>query len=111
MTNSTSERFTPTDWTQPTGLQELLQQKALLIGVGAAVGAFLLFARRKAPEEKAARRLVRDWRHVDDAGDLRDLLGDTLPPIIRPVLLIALGEIERPVHHVFENIEREIQRL
>ena len=62
-------------------------------------------------EEQAARRLVRDWRNVDDVTDVRDLLGDNLPTILRPALLTALEEIENIVHHWFRRAEREIQRL
>jgi hypothetical protein len=92
-------------------LSDLMQQKALLIGLGVVIGAFLLFRRRSAPEEKAARRLVRDIRHVDDPGDVRDLLGENLPTIVRPALLIALNEIERQVHRGFRKLEREIEHL
>jgi hypothetical protein len=77
-----------------------------------ALGLFvLLLRRRSAPEEQAARRLVRDWRKVDDAADVRDLLGSNLPTIVRPALLMALHEIERQVHKGFQNLERDIERL
>jgi len=92
-------------------LSDLMQQKGLLIGLGLLVGAFLLFRPRRAPEEKAARRLVRDIRKVDDADDVRNLLGDNLPTIVRPALLIALDEIQRQVHRGFRTLEREIEHL
>ena len=92
-------------------MSDLMQQKGLLIGAGVVIGALLLFRRRSAPEEKAARRLVRDIRRVDDAGDVRDLLGDNLPTIVRPALLMALSEIERQVHRGFRMLEREIEHL
>jgi hypothetical protein len=93
-------------------LSDVMQQKGLLIGAGVALGVlWLLLRRRAAPEEKAARRLVRDWRKVDDAGDVRDLLGSNLPTIVRPALLIALHEIERQVHKGFQSLERDIERL
>jgi hypothetical protein len=93
-------------------LSDIMQQKGLLIGAGVALGLFLLILkRRSAPEVKAARRLVRDWRKVDDADDVRDLLGSNLPTIVRPALLIALHEIERQVHNGFRNLERDIERL
>jgi hypothetical protein len=94
-------------------LADVMQQKGMLIGVGAVVGLLLLIVmrRRSAPEEKAARRLVRDWRKVDDVADARDLLGSNLPTIVRPALLLALHEIERQVHKGFESLERDIERL
>jgi hypothetical protein len=88
-----------------------MQQKGLLVGLGVVVGAFLLFRPRSAPQEKAARRLVRNIRRVDDADDVRDLLGDNLPTIVRPALMIALGEIERRVHKGFRTLEKEIEHL
>jgi hypothetical protein len=93
-------------------LGDMGQQKWLLIGVASLVGAIVLWAtRRKAPEEKAAKRLVRDLRNVDDADDVRDLLGENLPTILRPALLSALEEIQDQVHHGFRRLEREISRL
>ena len=109
--SATADNFTPTEWTQQTMLSDLMQQKGLLIGLGLLVGAFLLFRPRRAPEEKAARRLVRDIRKVDDADDVRNLLGDNLPTIVRPALLIALDEIQRQVHRGFRTLEREIEHL
>jgi hypothetical protein len=73
--------------------------------------AFFLFRPRSAPEEQAARRLVRDIRHVDDADDVRDLLGENLPTIVRPALLMALNEIERQVQRGFRTLEHEIEHL
>jgi hypothetical protein len=110
-TGTSSERFTASEWTQQTMLSDLLQQKWLLIGVGCFIGAMWLMSRRSAPEEQAARRLVRDWRHVDDPDDVRDLLGENVPTILRPVLLSVLDEIERQVHKAFRQIEREINHL
>jgi hypothetical protein len=93
-------------------LSDLMQQKGLLIGLGAVVLGFLLLRSRSSkPEEKAARRLVRDFRHVDDPDDVRDLLGENLPTIMRPALLIALEEIERQVHRGFRKLEHDISRL
>jgi len=109
--SSSADNFTPTEWTQQSMLSDLMQQKGLLIGLGVVVGAFLLFRPRGAPEEKAARRLVRDIRKVDDADDVRSLLGDNLPTIVRPALLIALNEIQRQVHRRFQTLEREIEHL
>jgi hypothetical protein len=109
--SSSSDNFTPTEWTQQTMMSDLMHQKGLLIGLGAVIGAFLLFRPRAAPEEKAARRLVRDIRKVDDADDVRSLLGDNLPTIVRPALLTALNEIERQVHRGFRTLEREIEHL
>jgi hypothetical protein len=91
---------------------DLGQQKWVLIGVGSLVGALVLWAtRRKAPEEIAAQRLVRDLRHVDDADAVRELLGENLPTILRPALLSALEEIQDQVHHGFRRLEREISHL
>jgi hypothetical protein len=93
-------------------MSDLTQQKGLFIGLGALlVAVFLIRRRSPAPQAKAARRLVRDMRNVDDAGDVRDLLGSNLPTIVRPVLLLALGEIERQVHRGFVHLEREIEHL
>jgi len=92
-------------------LSDLMQQKGLLIGAGVVIAMILFFRGRSRPEEEAARRLVREWRHVDDADDVRDLLGDNVPKIMRPALLMALEEIERQVDHGFRRLEREIQRL
>jgi hypothetical protein len=108
---STFEDYSATEPTQQNVLNALMQQKWLLAGAAAFVAALWLFSRRSAPEEQAARRLVRDWRNVDDVTDVRDLLGDNLPPILRPVLLTALEEIENVVHRWFRQAEREIQRL
>ncbi len=110
-TGTSSDRFTASEWTQQTMLSDLLQQKWLLIGVGAFIGTMWLMSRRSAPEEKAARRLVRDWRHVDDPGDVRELLGENVPTILKPALLSALDEIERQVERWFRQLEREIERL
>jgi hypothetical protein len=110
--SSTSDNFTSSEWTETNVLTDLMQQKGLLVGVGAMVVAFVLFKRRSGrPEEKAARRLVRDMRHVDDPDDVRDLLGDNLPAIVRPALLIALAEIERRVHRGFDKLQHDLQRL
>jgi hypothetical protein len=92
-------------------LTDLMQQKGLLIGVALALGAIFLMTRRSAPEEKAARRLVRDWRHVDDPDDVRDLLGENVPTILRPALLAGLEELERQVHQWFRRMEHEIERM
>jgi hypothetical protein len=111
-TPSPSDHFTPTDWTKQTMFSDLMQQKWLLIGAGCMLGIVVLFmGRRPAPEEEAARRLVRDWRKVDDADDVRDLLGSNVPAIVRPALLLVLHEIERQVHKGFESLERDIERL
>jgi hypothetical protein len=108
---ASSDNVTSTEWTQQNMLSDLAQQKGLLVGVGVVVLGFWLLRRRSRPEEKAARRLVRDWRKVDDAEDVRDLLGDNLPTIVRPALLMALEEIEKQVHHGFRKLEREIERI
>ena len=109
--SATADNFTPTEWTQQTMLSDLMQQKGLLIGLGVVIGLVILLSRRSAPEEKAARRLVRDWRHVDDPDDARDLLSENVPTIVRPALLAALDEIERQVHRGFRSLERDIERL
>jgi hypothetical protein len=111
MATTSSDRFTASEWTQQNMLSDMMQQKGLLIGLGCVIACFWLMSRRSAPEEKAARRLVRDWRHVDDADDVRDLLGDNIPTILKPAVLSALEEIERAVHRWFDHLEREIQRL
>ena len=112
-TNSSnaSPEYTSSEWTQQTMLNDLMQQKWLIIGVGCFLGALWLLSRRSAPEQQAARRLVRDWRHVDDVDDARDLLGDNVPTILKPALLSALEEIENQVHLRFRHLEREINRL
>jgi hypothetical protein len=108
---STSEDYSASEWTQQSMLNDVMQQKWLIAGAAALIGALWLFSRRSAPEEQAARRLVRDWKHVDDPTDVRDLLGDNLPTILRPALLTALDEIENVVHRWFRQVERDIQRL
>ena len=87
MTTSSSSPYTPptatthdyaaSEWTQQNMLSDVLQQKGLIIGVGVVLVGIFLLRKRSAPEEKAARRLVRDWRHVDDPSDVRHLLGET----------------------------------
>jgi hypothetical protein len=109
--SGSSNGLTASEWTQQSMLSDLMQQKGLLIGVGVVVGLAMLLSRRSAPEEKAARRLVRDWRHVDDPDDARNLLGENVPTIVRPALLAALEEIERQVHRGFRSLERQIERL
>jgi hypothetical protein len=111
--SSPSDNYTSTQWTETNMLTDLMQQKGLLLGLGALVVGFLFFFKSRSgrPEEKAARRLVRDMRHVDDPDDLRGLLGDHLPAVVRPALLIALAEIERQVQHGFDKLERDLQRL
>jgi hypothetical protein len=117
MTSHTSDpgmtnQYTPSEWTQQSMFGDLAQQKWLLIGVGSLVAAIVLWAtRRKAPEEKAAQRLVRDLRHSANADEVRELLGSNLPTILRPALLSALEEIEDQVHHGFRRLEREISHL
>jgi hypothetical protein len=94
-------------------LNDLLEQRGLLIGAGIALFALLLFMRRSggSDEEEAARRLVREWRHVDDADDARELLGSNVPVIMRPALLAVLEVIEDQVHQGFRRLERQVQRL
>lgn len=117
MTSHTSDpretdQYTASEWTQQSMLGDLSQQKWLIVGAACFVGAVVLWAsRRKAPQEEAARRLVRDWRHVDDAEDVRDLLGSNVPRVFKPAMLTALEEIEDLVHKWFRQAEREIKRL
>jgi|SRR5690242_616639 len=107
-----TDSYTASQWTQQSMVGDLSQQKWLIVGAACFVGALLLWStRRKAPEEQAARRLVRDWRHVDDVDDARDLLGSNVPTIFKPVLLIALEEIEHQVHRWLRRAEKEIGRL
>jgi hypothetical protein len=100
------------DLTQPSTLADTGQQRVLLIGAGlAALALMVWWLRRPDPREQAARRLVRDWRRVDDMHDARDLVGSNLPAIAQPVLLILLREIEAQVDHGFRQLERKINRL
>ena len=110
-TASGTDSYTASEWTQQSMLGDLLQQKGLLIGAAVAVGLIWFMRGRSRPEEKAARNLVREWRHVDDPSDVRDLLGENLPPIVRPALLMALAEIERQVQAGFRRLERQVERL
>jgi hypothetical protein len=91
-------------------VNDLLQQKWLLIGVGAFLAALWLFSRRPAPHEQAARRLVRDLRDVDDADDVRGVLGSNVPTLLRPALLIGLEEAQHQVHTLFRQLERQIEK-
>lgn len=110
-TSSSSDRFTASEWTQQTMLSDLMHQKWLIVGAGACIGLLWLMSRRSRPEQKAARRLVRDWRRVEDPEDVRDLIGENIPTIMRPALLSAVEEIERQVHRAFRQLERDIERL
>ena len=109
--SSGSDALTASEWTQQSMFTDLMQQKWLLIGAGSLVGALWLWSRRSAPNEQAGRRLVRDWRRVDDANDARDLLGSNLLVIFRPALLAGLEQIEELVDDWFRRAEREINRL
>jgi hypothetical protein len=111
MTTSSAEPLSASQFTQRSMMGDLLQQRGLLIGAAAAVGALWLFSRRKPPEEEAARRLVRDWKHVDDADDARDLIGSNLMPILRPALLTLLDAIEDQVHYGFRQLERQVKHF
>jgi len=111
-TTPPTEHMTSAQFTERTMLADLTQQP-WLIAAGAGIGALVLFnmLRRPPEQERAARRLVRDWRKVDDVDDVRDLLGDNVPTIIRPVLLMVLEQIERQVEIGFRRLERSIQHL
>jgi hypothetical protein len=111
-TTPESERLTSSEFTQQTMLSDLTHQR-WLIGIGIALGAMILFRlfRRPPEHEEAARRLVRDWRKVDDVYDARDLLGKNVPAVLRPALLLILQEIERQVHRGIRRLERTIEHL
>ena len=111
-TTPSSEPMTASQFTQNTMLSDLMEQRPLLIGIGVTIAALWFFmSRRSGREEQAARRLVRDWRKVDDIHDARDLLGSNVPAIVRPALLIVLAEIERQIQHGFRRLERSIRHL
>jgi hypothetical protein len=106
-----SESMTSSEFTQRTMLSALTQ-RPWLIALGIGMGIFLLTRLRRPPaQERAARRLVRDLRHVDDVGYARDVLGSNVPIIIQPALLAILEELERLVHRGLRNLERSIRRL
>jgi hypothetical protein len=111
-TTPESERLTASEFTQQSILSDLSQQP-WLIGVALGLGALLLFnvLRRPHEQEKAARRLVRDWRKVDDVAGARDLLGENIPAVMRPALLQLLAEIERQIDRAFRRLERAIEHL
>ena len=112
MSTSPSGSMSASELTQNTMLSDLAEQKNLLIGLGvAAAVVWFVMSRRSDDREEAARRLVRDWRNVDDIGDARDLLGSNVPAIVRPALLIVLSELEHQAHSAFRRLERSIQRL
>jgi len=90
---------------------DLMQQKWLFMVAAGVLALVWLMSRRSDAQEKAARRLVRDLRHVDDADDVRDALGGNVPVILRPVLLTALSQVEDYVHHWFRRVERDLHRL
>ena len=111
-TATSSGSLSSSEWTQQNMMNDLLQQKGFLMAAGIGLGALLLvLTRRSKPQESAARRLVRDWRRIDDVEDARDLLGQNIPVILRPALMAALEEIEDQVHHLFRRLEREINLL
>ena len=109
--SSSADQYTASEWTRQTMLNDLMQQKWLLVGAGVVLSGLWFLSRRSAPEERAAKRLVRDWQHVDDADDVRELLGENVPKILKPAMLSALEEIENQVHLWFRGLEREINRL
>ena len=107
-----SQPMTAGQFTQQTALGDLMQQRGLIIGAVVALVALWLFARsRQAPEEHAARRMVRDLRRADDADDARDVLGSNLPTIVRPALLIVLQEVERQIEHGFRRLEKRLSHM
>ena len=111
-TTPDSERLTSTEFTQHTMWSDLTQQRWLMpVGIGIGVLLLVNVMRRPAPQEKAARHLVRDWRNVDDIGDARELIGENVPTIIRPVLLLILEEVERQVRQGFRRVEHTIEHL
>jgi hypothetical protein len=113
-TGSYSDNMTPSELTQQTALSDLTQQKGLLIGIGLALVAVLFISRRRGSDtdqRKAARHLVRDWGTVDDVGDARTLLASNLGPIVRPVLLLLLSELENQAHRYLRRAEKSIARL
>ncbi|MDQ3809296.1 MAG: hypothetical protein M3336_03300 [Chloroflexota bacterium] len=107
-----SEGLTSSEMRQRTMLADLTQQR-WLIGVAVGVGVFLLLNMLRKPpaQERAARDLVRDWRKVDDVGDARNLLGEHLPTIVRPVLLLILEQLERQIDVGLRRLERTVERL
>jgi|SRR5436305_1707729 len=107
-----SEHLSSSEFTQRTMLEDLTQQR-WLIGVAIGVVFFLLMRMRGggADQERAARKLVRNLRTIEDVDDARDLIGSNLPPIFRPALLLILDEVERQVKRGFRNMERSIERL
>src|SRR4051812_14070103 len=110
-TTPASEHLTSSEFTQRTMLSDLMQQR-WLVGIGIGIGIMLVMRMRQAPApERAARRLVRDLRHVDDVDDARDLFGSEMPTIIRPAMLLLLEEVERQVNRMFRGLERSIERL
>jgi hypothetical protein len=113
LSGPSSERLTANQFTQQTMLSDLMQQRGLLIGIAVAAGALWFFMRGsgKGAEEKAARRMVRDMRHVDDPDDVRNVLGSNLPTIVRPVLLIVLQELERQISLGFRRAEKQVARM
>lgn len=111
--SSSSEGLSASQFTDRTMLNDLLQQRGLLIGAGVALILVLLFMRRSgsSDEEQAARRLVRDFRKVDDADDARALLGSQLPTIVRPALLALLEVLEDQVEQGFRRLERQLSHM
>src|SRR5688500_8079968 len=99
-TTHSSAPMTASELTQNTMLSDLTGQRSLLMCSAVTTAALWSFMpRRPAGEEQAARRLVRDWRNVDDIDDARDLIGSNVPAILRPALLIVMSEIERQIQH------------
>jgi len=103
-----SDHLTASEWTQQNMLSDVMQQKMVLIGAGCFIGALFLLSRRVRARRTGGAPLIRDFRHVDDAADVRDLLGENVPTILKPVLLSAVEELERQVARWFRQLEREI---
>jgi len=111
-TTPDSERLTSSEFTQQTMWSDLTQQRWVIgLGLGLATLFLVKMLRHEPEQEQAARRLVRDWRKVDDVDDARDLLGSNIPAVMRPVLLLTLGEIERQVRKGFRRMEQTIEDL
>lgn len=101
---------------QQSGRQDwmnMLMSRNGIMAAGAVLVVLFLLSRRGGDDssEKAARKFVRDLRKVDSVDDGREHLQSTLLPVLKPVLMVMLSELEDLVEKAFHRANREVKRL